>query len=130
MTETQVSPATAQNGASAGAAANPRNRKSLQDWWPNMLDLDVLHRHSALSNPMDRGFDYAAAFGPGAGLEHREIGDRTARRNDQRVKRRTGEGIRVYDPAAIVERYALCGTQSCSGLKRRRMHSASARSGM
>ncbi|HWB49024.1 MAG TPA: catalase/peroxidase HPI [Stellaceae bacterium] len=33
-----------------------------RDWWPNQLDLRVLHQHSALSNPMDAGFDYAKAF--------------------------------------------------------------------
>ncbi len=30
-----------------------------QDWWPNQLDLSVLHQHSPLSNPMDKGFSYA-----------------------------------------------------------------------
>ncbi|KVH59375.1 hydroperoxidase [Burkholderia sp. MSMB1072] len=33
-----------------------------KDWWPNRLNLDVLHRHSALSDPMDDDFDYAEAF--------------------------------------------------------------------
>src|SRR5436190_2603862 len=33
-----------------------------QDWWPNQLDLSVLHRQSALSNPMDDEFSYAEAF--------------------------------------------------------------------
>ena len=33
-----------------------------QDWWPNQLDLSVLHRHSSLSNPLDADFDYAEAF--------------------------------------------------------------------
>ena len=30
------------------------------DWWPDQLDLSVLHQHSALCNPMDGDFDYAA----------------------------------------------------------------------
>ena len=30
-----------------------------QDWWPNQLDLSVLHQHSPLSNPMGQGFSYA-----------------------------------------------------------------------
>jgi catalase-peroxidase len=34
-----------------------------RDWWPNQLDLGVLHRHSSLSNPMGQDFDYAEAFG-------------------------------------------------------------------
>jgi catalase-peroxidase len=33
-----------------------------QDWWPNQLKLDILHQHSALSNPMHEGFNYAEAF--------------------------------------------------------------------
>lgn len=33
-----------------------------QDWWPNQLKLNVLRQHSALSNPMEKDFDYAAAF--------------------------------------------------------------------
>ena len=33
-----------------------------RDWWPNQLDLSVLHQHSALSNPMGEAFDYAEAF--------------------------------------------------------------------
>ncbi len=32
------------------------------DWWPDQLDLRVLHQHSALSNPMDEGFNYAEEF--------------------------------------------------------------------
>jgi len=33
-----------------------------RDWWPNQLRLDLLNQHSARSNPLDEGFDYAAAF--------------------------------------------------------------------
>jgi catalase-peroxidase len=40
-------------------ATRPRTN---QDWWPNQLDLQVLHRHSPLSNPMGEDFDYAEAF--------------------------------------------------------------------
>jgi catalase-peroxidase len=32
------------------------------DWWPNQLDLGVLHRHSALSDPMGEAFDYSREF--------------------------------------------------------------------
>jgi catalase-peroxidase len=35
-----------------------RNR----DWWPNALDVSVLHRNSALSDPMGEAFDYAREF--------------------------------------------------------------------
>lgn len=31
-------------------------------WWPKRLNLAILHQHSMKSSPMDRGFDYAAAF--------------------------------------------------------------------
>ena len=31
-------------------------------WWPNQLNLAILHQHGARSNPMGEGFDYAAAF--------------------------------------------------------------------
>ncbi len=33
-----------------------------RDWWPNQLNLKVLHQHSALSNPLGEDFDYAAEF--------------------------------------------------------------------
>jgi len=31
-------------------------------WWPEQLDLSLLHQHSALSDPMVEGFDYKAEF--------------------------------------------------------------------
>jgi catalase-peroxidase len=39
----------------AGAATNA-------DWWPNQLNLKVLHQHSPLSDPMDKEFNYAEEF--------------------------------------------------------------------
>ena len=41
-----------------GADSGTTNR----DWWPEQLRLDVLHQHSAKSDPMDPDFDYAEAF--------------------------------------------------------------------
>ncbi|TFG25432.1 MAG: catalase/peroxidase HPI [Promethearchaeota archaeon] len=35
---------------------------TIQDWWPNQLNLDILHQHSSKSNPMDEDFDYAKEF--------------------------------------------------------------------
>jgi catalase-peroxidase len=35
-----------------------RNR----DWWPNELNLNILRQHTAVTNPMSKDFDYAAAF--------------------------------------------------------------------
>jgi catalase-peroxidase len=32
------------------------------DWWPNQLNLDILHQHSSKSNPMGEGFNYAKEF--------------------------------------------------------------------
>lgn len=33
-----------------------------KDWWPNMLNLSILRQNSSLSNPMDKGFNYAEEF--------------------------------------------------------------------
>jgi len=33
-----------------------------RDWWPNTLNLQVLHHHSPLSDPMGKAFDYAKEF--------------------------------------------------------------------
>ncbi|OOC15019.1 catalase/peroxidase HPI [Dickeya dadantii] len=33
-----------------------------RDWWPNQLNLNILHQHSSLSDPLDKGFNYAEAF--------------------------------------------------------------------
>ncbi len=35
---------------------------TIRDWWPDQLRLDLLHAHSAKSNPMGDDFDYRAAF--------------------------------------------------------------------
>lgn len=35
---------------------------SNRDWWPNQLNLKVLHQNSSLSNPMGDGFNYAEEF--------------------------------------------------------------------
>ena len=42
-------------------AANSRGRSN-RDWWPNQLNLSILHQHSPQSNPMGEEFDYAEAF--------------------------------------------------------------------
>jgi catalase-peroxidase len=33
-----------------------------RDWWPDQLNLDILHQHSSKSNPMDENFNYAEEF--------------------------------------------------------------------
>jgi catalase-peroxidase len=37
----------------------PIRRRTNLDWWPNQLNLQVLHQHSPLSNPMGEDFNYA-----------------------------------------------------------------------
>ena len=39
-----------------------QNTRSNRDWWPNQLNLRILHQHSDKSDPMDEGFDYRDAF--------------------------------------------------------------------
>jgi len=36
---------------------------SNRDWWPNQLNLSILHQNSPASNPMGEAFDYATEFG-------------------------------------------------------------------
>ncbi|MEU1708187.1 catalase/peroxidase HPI [Streptomyces sp. NPDC005706] len=52
-----------ENPAIPSPTPTPTQRpRTNRDWWPNQLDLQVLHQHSARSNPMDEDFDYAKAF--------------------------------------------------------------------
>lgn len=51
MTETAVS----QRHTAAGAMSS-------RDWWPNQLNLQILHQNSAKSNPMGEDFNYAEEF--------------------------------------------------------------------
>jgi len=44
-----------QKQVAGGGASN-------KDWWPNQLNLKILHQNSALSNPMDKDFNYAEEF--------------------------------------------------------------------
>ena len=36
--------------------------QTIADWWPNQLNLKILHQHSPLSNPMGEAFNYAEEF--------------------------------------------------------------------
>jgi catalase-peroxidase len=40
----------------------PAHALSNRDWWPNQLDLEILHRNGPLSNPMGKEFNYAEEF--------------------------------------------------------------------
>ena len=41
---------------------NSASGTSNKDWWPNQLDLSILHQHDQKSDPMDDGFDYREEF--------------------------------------------------------------------
>jgi len=56
-TQEQNAPKGSKCPFSHGAIA-PTNR----EWWPNQLDVQILHQHSNLSNPMGEEFDYAKEF--------------------------------------------------------------------
>ena len=43
-------------GSTAGGGTSNR------DWWPNQLNLKILHQHSHMSNPMGEEFNYAEEF--------------------------------------------------------------------
>ena len=47
------------HGAPKHAALSGRSNR---DWWPNQLNLKILHQHSAVSDPMGEAFDYAKEF--------------------------------------------------------------------
>ncbi len=54
-----------ENKSPAMGKGNPMMRgkgRTIQDWWPNQLNLKVLHQHSEKSNPMGRDFNYAEEF--------------------------------------------------------------------
>ncbi len=40
----------------------PEGLRTNRDWWPNQLNLKMLHQNSPLSNPMGESFDYASEF--------------------------------------------------------------------
>ncbi len=51
-------------GSGSGHCADHGSKmiKSVQDWWPDRLDLNILRQNSSKSNPMDRDFDYRKEF--------------------------------------------------------------------
>ncbi len=57
MTESSKCPVTGRTSKQvAGGGASNR------DWWPNQLNLHILHQHSSKSNPMGEDFNYAEEF--------------------------------------------------------------------
>jgi len=57
MTEDSKCPVTGKTSKSIAGGG-----KSTRDWWPNQLNLKILHQHSDLSNPMGEAFNYAEEF--------------------------------------------------------------------
>ncbi len=57
MTDESKCPVTGRTGKPI-AGGGTSNR----DWWPNQLNLKILHQHSSLSNPMRETFNYAEEF--------------------------------------------------------------------
>jgi catalase-peroxidase len=51
-----------ENPAIPSPTAKAHRPHTNRDWWPNQLDLSVLHQHSPLSNPLGDDFDYAEEF--------------------------------------------------------------------
>jgi catalase-peroxidase len=41
---------------------NTSTGTSVMDWWPNALNLDILHQHDTKTNPFENGFDYREAL--------------------------------------------------------------------
>jgi catalase-peroxidase len=65
MSDESKCPVTGATGTDQGTGTVDHvNRGTSQnrDWWPEQLNLSILHSHSQLSNPMDEGFDYAEEF--------------------------------------------------------------------
>ncbi|MBE0681316.1 MAG: catalase/peroxidase HPI [Anaerolineales bacterium] len=57
MSEESKCPVTGHAGMTS-ASRGTSNR----EWWPNQLNLNILHQHAPASNPMDPDFDYAEEF--------------------------------------------------------------------
>ena len=59
-----------ENPAVPSPTAETDRPHTINDWWPNQLDLSVLHWHSSFANPLDDDYDYAEAF---EGLDVEEL---------------------------------------------------------
>ncbi|HEY0698973.1 MAG TPA: catalase/peroxidase HPI [Micromonospora sp.] len=51
-----------QGAVSAGVRASAARARSNRDWWPNQLDVSVLHQNPPAGDPMGAAFDYAEEF--------------------------------------------------------------------
>lgn len=41
---------------------NTSAEQAMKEWWPNALNLDILHQHDTKTNPLDKGFNYREAL--------------------------------------------------------------------
>jgi catalase-peroxidase len=57
MNEVSTCPVTGKNGSAAAGRGT-----SNKEWWPNQLNLGILHQHAPASNPMEPDFNYAKEF--------------------------------------------------------------------
>jgi catalase-peroxidase len=66
MENKRTTPAGAGEGKCPFAGAGPRHSTAAAakntDWWPNQVNLKILHQHSEKSNPLGKKFHYAQAF--------------------------------------------------------------------
>jgi catalase-peroxidase len=44
------------------ARGEHRIKNTVMEWWPNALNLDILHQHDTKTNPNDKGFNYREEF--------------------------------------------------------------------
>ncbi|MEM7348580.1 MAG: catalase-peroxidase, partial [Chloroflexota bacterium] len=45
-----------------GGGTTSMGTRSNKDWWPNQLNLKILHQNSSMTDPMSKTFNYAEEF--------------------------------------------------------------------
>ena len=76
--------------------ATPSN----SDWWPNALNLDILHQHDTKTNPMGKGFDYREEL-KNLDVEALKTDLKAHDRQSEMVAGRLGSLWRVDDPHGL-----------------------------
>ena len=77
-------------------ATRPRNNR---DWWPNQLDLQVLHQHSPRANPMGAEFEYAQEFAaPSEEQEEKQLGKLSPEELREYLRRMNPEDFGRFNP--------------------------------
>lgn len=62
MSEELTCPVTGKTGPNPHATTGSANGTTNRDWWPNQLNVHILHQHSAPSNPLGGNFNYREEF--------------------------------------------------------------------